>query len=45
MCQILILGRLTSHILAHLLFDLSETCFPPLDYVNNNDILPCNLAE
>lgn len=44
MCQILILGRLTSRMLAHLLFDLPETCFPPLDYVNN-DSLPCNLAE
>lgn len=45
MCQIFILERLTSHMLAHLSFDLSETCFPPLDYVNYNDISPCSLAE
>lgn len=45
MYQKLILGRLTSHMLADLLFDLSETCFPAVDYVNNNDISPCNLSE
>jgi len=45
MCQILIPGRLASRMLAHLLFDLSETCFPSLDYANINDISPCNLAE
>lgn len=46
MCQILIPGRLASHMLAYFLFDLTETHFPPLDYLlHNNDISPYNLSE
>lgn len=43
--QILFLGRLTLYTLALLLFDLTETSFPPLDYIHNNDISPYNLSE
>lgn len=45
MCQILILGRLTTHMVAHFLFDLTDTCFLLLDYIHNNDISLYNLSE